>query len=101
MEQKRRAGKGKVPDSKRGKLTEKKLALNPAFLNEEIKREFTSCWRYTACARVSAALLLVCSADTCARDLRALSALPGLPPPTPAGRGGAMRMVRRDLAGNM
>ena len=69
MEQKRRAGKGKVPDSKRGKLTEKKLAPNPAFLNEEIKREFTSCWRYTACARVSAALL-VCSADnTRARDL--------------------------------
>ena len=46
MEQKRRADKGKVPAAKRGKLNEEKLTLNPSFLNEDVKRQLSSSWRY-------------------------------------------------------
>ena len=50
MEQKRRSEKGKVPAAKRGKLSEEKLAMNVYFLSEDVKRQFTSCWRYMASA---------------------------------------------------
>lgn len=48
MERKRSAlasNKGKVPAAKKGKMAEERLALNQAFLSEEVKRLLSSCWR--------------------------------------------------------
>ena len=50
MEQKRRSDKGKVPAAKRGTLSEEKLAMNVCFQSEDVKRQFSSCWRYVASA---------------------------------------------------